>query len=129
MKKDNLTELAKMLKDREQNTPPSVATGVVLKPPPEPRIRLNDVVVLEKENLVFAAHLLKNYERKVRFEDKKASGKTSSAGDPSHTHDVKEIKIDTKMKWTDTLKEDDEVILIPSMDEQMYYVIDKGVRL
>jgi len=85
---DGLTELAKLFKERDSKTPPSISTGIVISPPPEPKIRLNDVVVLGKDQLIFAAGMLSR----------------------------------------DTVVEGDEVIVIPVMDSQMYYVIDKAVK-
>lgn len=55
MEKDGLTRLAMMLKERDPKTPPSITTGFVVSPPPDPRIRLNDIIVLENENLVFTS--------------------------------------------------------------------------
>lgn len=127
MKKDNLTELAKLFKARESVTPPSITTGTVVSPLPNPKIRLNDVIVLEKEHLIFSSSLIDGYERRIKFEDEDA-GVTASAGDPSHAHTISKIEVETKMQWIDTLVSGDEVILIPSMDGQLYYVVDKAVR-
>lgn len=129
---DGLTELARMLKDREPKTPPSISTGVVVAPPPDPQIRLNDTVILYKEHLIFAAHMLADYERAIKFDDTNC-GTTTSVNDggdnaSSHTHEIAELHVDTIMKWKDTIVEGDEVILIPVVDSQLYYVIDKAVR-
>lgn len=123
--KDGFTELATLFKERDQKSPPSVSTGLVISPPPDPRIRLNDVVILHKENLIFAASMLEGYERKLKFSDTNCGQTTVSN---AHSHDIEKINIDTLAQWTDTIGEGDEVILIPVIDNQLYYVIDKAVR-
>lgn len=122
---DGITELAKLLKERNPKSPPSITTGIVIEPPPNPRIRLNDIIILGKENLVFSAHLLKGYERKLRFKETDWGITTTNS---DHNHHVNLKEEDTLVEWTDTIKTGDEVILIPSMDEQTYFVIDKAVR-
>lgn len=124
--KDGLTELAMMLKARDNSTPLSMTTGIVEAIPPEPLIRLNDVIVLDKTMLKFASNLVGGYERKIKFIDENC-GITTSAGDPSHTHDIAILSVDTLMQWTDTLQVGDEVILQPVMDGQLYFCIDKAV--
>ncbi|MGE7838003.1 DUF2577 domain-containing protein [Viridibacillus arvi] len=137
MPDDGLTEFAKMFKDRDNKTPSSITTGIVITPPPEITIKLNDVVVLSKENLIFSAHMLKEYYREadiegeLRFTQSNA-GQTSVAD--AHSHGVETVNIDTnyeakvKITMTDTIQKDDEVILMPTMDQQLYFVIDKAVR-
>ena len=58
MAEDGLTELAKLFKINKNVPSSSITTGFVIAPPPEAQIRLNEVVILDKENLVFATSLL-----------------------------------------------------------------------
>ena len=58
--KDGLTEFAKMLKERNNKTPPSITTGIVITGPPNPHIRLDDVIAPQKERLIFASGVLKD---------------------------------------------------------------------
>lgn len=57
MRQDGLTELAMMFKEREPRKPLTMTTGTVISAPPNPKVRLNDGIVLYKENLVFAASI------------------------------------------------------------------------
>lgn len=125
--KDGLTELAWMFKKNEPKKVPSITTGIVEALPPNPVIRLDKVITLDKSQLIFASNLIEGYERKIKFTDENC-GTTTSAGDPSHTHDIAALNVDTLMQWTDTLAIGDEVIVIPVMDSQMYYVLDKAVK-
>lgn len=125
--KDGLTELAMMFKNNEPKKVPSITTGIVESLPPDPVIRLSPQIAPDKTQLIFASNLISGYERKIKFTDTNC-GVTTSAGDPSHTHDVAVLDVDTLMQWTDTLVIGDEVIVIPVTDSQMYYVLDKAVK-
>lgn len=130
--KDGLTELARMIKQGEPKPSPSITTGIVISPPPDPQIQLNDVIVLGKENLIFAASIVNGYERHLKFIDTNC-GSTSTVNDggdnaSDHSHGIEVINIDTLAQWTDTIKPGDEVILMPVVDGQMYYVLDKAVK-
>lgn len=132
MENDGLTELAGMFKARDKKEAQSITTGIVISPPPEPKIRLDDVIVLGKKRLIFASHLLEGYERRIKFKESNW-GETTSVNDggqgaSTHKHHVNLTNEDTLIEWTDTLEKDDEVILIPVQDSQLYYVIDKAVR-
>lgn len=116
---DSITTLAKILKDKENPKPVSMSTGIVISPPPNAQIRLNDTVILGNNRLVFAAHVLEDYEREIELE-----GDIQITDSPFQTFEAKEVKSKTK----DTLKEGDEVILLPTADEQLYFVVGKAVR-
>jgi len=129
---DAYTEMAQMFKDRDKPKIPSITTGTVVAAPPEIKIRLNEIVVLNKNHLIFSAHVLGGYKRNIKFSQNNAGG-TDTVNDggyqaSSHSHSVS-VDIDTEMEWTDTLQEGDEVILMPTPSEQLYVVIDKAVRL
>lgn len=83
-KKDGLTELALMFRDRENKNPSSITTGIIVASPPTPQIRLNELIVLDSEELVFNSD--------AAYEN------------------------------------GEEVILMPSSDNQLYYVLGKAVR-
>lgn len=134
---DGLTELAIMLKERDNKIPSSMTTGIVISPPPEVQIQLNEVIILKKHHLIFAAHMLKGYirtadiEGDIKFQDTMA-GTTTVAS--LHSHELATVDVDTnyeakiKMTTTDTIGEGDEVILMPTGDDQLYFVLDKAVR-
>ena len=86
MAKDSLTEFALLLKERENQSVPTISTGIVTSLPPSPMIRLSDVILLDNEQLIFAENIVAS------------------------------------------LITGDEVILIPTIDGQLYYVVGKAVR-
>lgn len=116
---DSITTLAKMFRDNENPKPVSMSTGIVISPPPNAQIRLNDTVILGNNQLVFAAHVLEDYEREIELE-----GDIRITDSTFQTFEAKEVKSKTK----DTLTEGDEVILLPTADEQLYFVVGKAVR-
>jgi hypothetical protein len=127
---DQITELASMFKERDNKLPSSMTTGIVITPPPEVSIRLNEVVILYKDNLVFSAHMLAGYKRELQlvFNDENC-GQTNV--ESLHSHTVESLNVDTndtKISTLDTIVEGDEVILMPTTDDQLYFVLDKAVR-
>lgn len=140
---DGISELAKLFKERENKLYFGPQVGTVVNPLPNIQIGLGDKIILTKEHLIIASHILQDYEREFSLEgeiqfSQENPGETDNilVGDHGpHSHTVTNISIDTeyqsigKIKWTDSLKTGDEVILIPATNEQQYYVIDKVVRL
>lgn len=140
---EGVSELAMLFKERDNKVYLGPQTGKVISPLPEIQIALGEKIILTKEHLIIASHILKDYEREFSIEgdmqlSQANAGETStvSVGDHgSHKHTVATLNINTgykstgKIKWTDSLKVDDEVILIPTANEQRYYVIDKVVKI
>lgn len=139
---DGISELAMLFKERDNKYYLGPQIGKVISPLPEIKIALGDKIILVKEHLIISSHILKDYEREFSIEgqiqlSQENAGETDNAsvGDHgSHGHKLASLNLDTqyqstgKIKWTDSLKEGDEVILIPTTNEQQYYVIDKVVR-
>lgn len=130
---DKIAELAVMFKERENQPYMGPQTGVVVSPPPSLTVKLTDKIILDKDHLIIAAHVLAGYQRDIEIPlTSTVSGETSSVtvGDHgNHVHSISSIGITGQLKYTDTLKAGDEVILIPATDIQTYYLIDKVVRL
>ncbi|WLR52470.1 DUF2577 domain-containing protein [Bacillus tianshenii] len=142
---DSITEFAKMFKERDNPVPSGIQIGEVLAPFPEIKIKLNEKVVLGKEELVFSESLLNTYKREVDIKGQiqlsdTDSGTTDSVNDggqgaSSHSHTIRTLDVDTaytakaELLFTDTLVAGDSVIIFPAADEQTYYVMDKAVRL
>lgn len=139
---DGISELAMLFKERDNKYYLGPQIGKVISPLPEIKIALGEKVILVKEHLIIASHILEDYEREfsleghLKFSDSDA-GRTEEAFVSQHgfhMHNIEFIKANTdyqstgKIKWTDSLKKGDEVLLIPTTNEQQYYVIDKVVR-
>lgn len=83
----NIVELAMLFKERDNKQWSGVQVGKVVSGFPGIKIRLGEVILLEKDMLIFASSVVNN------------------------------------------LSVSDKVIVIPSSNEQIYYVIDKVVTL
>lgn len=139
---EGIVELANVIKGVTNQVPrfEGFVIGRVISPPDDLRVSIDEAIILDKTNLIIAAHVLNDYEREfeifegdIQFDDANM-GKTSSSG--GHSHTIESLNVDSqtlkakgKFKWTDTLKVDDLVILIPSENQQMYILIDKAVEL
>ena len=133
---DGITEFAKLFKERDNILYQGPQTGIVLSPPPEIQISIGDQIVLKKNHLIIAAHVLGDYQRENEIvgtiENEGLSGSLTlndmsqslSAGTESGSTTVKGT-----ITYKDTLKTGEEVILIPSTDNQLYFLVDKAVRL
>lgn len=129
---DGITELAAMLQGNKPQPTPSITTGVVVSPPPNAKIRFNEVIVLDNSHLIFSAAMLGGYKRQFKFSDKDC-GTTNSVNDggqgaSSHSHKITTLNVDTEVTFTNTVEVGDEVILMPVNDGQQFYVLDKAVR-
>lgn len=142
-----ITELASIIKNNGQVKPAVESTaafavyiGIVEIAPPEIQVRLNEAVILYKENLIISAAALQNYEREfeiydaeIQFTDSNC-GQTAVASNHSHTIQALNVNSSTlrakgKIKWTDELAIGDKVILVPTQSEDLYILVEKAVEL
>ena len=103
--------------------PQRAQIGVVIAPPPEIEIRLNDIP-LTKKDIYISSYLLSGYTRHVKGETSDKGGGGGYAEYESHRH-----PIDNDETWTDTLRPGDLVSVIPVEGDQLYIITDKVVRL
>lgn len=135
-------EFASVLKGVTKGIPKfeGFIVGKVISPPNDIRISIDEAIILDKTNLIIAAHVLKDYEREFEIFDAEIQFTDENMGNTNtvsnHSHTIQSLSVDSqtlkakgKFKWTDTLKEGDLVILVPSQNEQMYILIDKAVEL
>ncbi|MTI57491.1 MAG: DUF2577 domain-containing protein [Geosporobacter ferrireducens] len=143
---DAISELAMLFKERENILYMGPQLGTVISPPPNIKVGLGDKIILDKEDLILAAHVLDGYQREIEATGITNTGVSSSSGNmsfhltgnpPPQNYTITGFslpagttsKSEGTLKYTDTLKEGDKVILIPSNDNQKYYLVDKAVRL
>lgn len=129
---DGVSELAKMLKEREPIRYRGPIVGTVLSPPPEIKIQIDKNIILDKSHLVIGASILKDCRREFEIKGADITGHTTkmNVGEHGeHDHNIETLDIKGKIKSIDTLKKGDKVILIPSQDEQTYFLIDWAMRL
>lgn len=88
---DGITELAKLLKARDNPQIPSINIGIIISPLPNIEVSLGNKIILNKDHLYISSHIYNHYKN-----------------------------IDETY-----LNANDKVMLIPTSDEQMYYLVDK----
>ncbi|EON70452.1 DUF2577 domain-containing protein [Lysinibacillus sphaericus] len=137
----SIIELARFFKDSAKSVPTfeGFIVGKVISPPPAIQISIDEAIILDKSHLVIAAHVLNDYERKFEIEGEfqfTATDCGSTSANSSHSHSIESLNVDSKslkakgkLKWTDTLKKDELVILVPAGNQQMYILIDKAAEL
>ena len=103
--------------------PQSPQLGIVLAPPPDIQIKLNNIV-LTKKDIYIDEHLLPWYVRHYVGETKYRAGGSGMAAYESHNH-----PIHNDLTLTDTLKVGDLVSVYPLEGDQLYFVESKVVRL
>ena len=137
---DGIVELASLFKERDNQTFMGIQLAKVIKPLPDIQLQIGKDILLEKDDLYISQHLLEGYKRNVKIVGNIDIGnvQTTSVNDggenaSSHSHEVSIKAKSTTITGEQTneayLKAGDYVIIIPTQDEQTYFVIDKGVRL
>lgn len=127
---DPITELALFFKERENVIYQGPQTGFVISPPPEIKISLGDKIILEKEHLVIAARVLAGYHCEAEYQSDMGDLSFHLKGSPpANDYTITNLNVPGTITYTDMLKKGDEVILIPSTDNQTFFLVDKAVRL
>jgi hypothetical protein len=130
-------ELAKMLKERENPKLIGVIIGAVEKAPPELEVRVNSKILLKKHQIVIGEEKVKGYQRKfeVTFDEQSmtVSGSNMSlAGSGPHKHNLLSWMGNGTgtgtIQWTDELKEGDKVILVPTNEHNIFFLMDKAYK-
>lgn len=97
--------------------------GIVLAPPPEIKIKLNNIILTKKE-VYINEHLLPWYKRHYVGLTSNRSGGGGDSAFASHNH-----PINNDLTLTDTLQAGDLVSVYPLDGDQLYFVESKVVRL
>jgi len=146
---NGINQLAKLFKERENKPYLGPQIGKVLTSPPDIKVSLGNSIILEKDRLRIAAHLISQESVGYQTEENSIvlSGDMPGADDDTNnkigtikfydgtpsgkTETIMEININkgTKYEAFYKLLPGDEVILIPSTDEQIYFLVDKVVNL
>lgn len=105
--------------------PMGTQVGIVVTPPPNLTVRMNNIL-LEPKDLYISRYLLPNYTRHVVGETSDKAGGSGEAKYESHRH-----PIDNDETWTDTLQPGTLVAVIPvgGQENQLYIVADSLVKL
>lgn len=115
----------------EDHKPRGPGIGIVLSPPPDIRVKWNDIE-LTKEQLYISERCLVGYRREIRGHIVSATqNRAGGGGDASfasHNHDISN-DYTADIIYTDTLKAGDRVSIFPIDGGQLYILGQKVVKL
>lgn len=127
--KDPYSEMIKLMQQHgSKYNPPSIQLGEVTSISPL-TIHTGDIQ-LNKNNLLVADYLLKDYSRNVSLESTSASGETDlqAVGDHgSHKHGITSVNFQGPLNLEDGLKKNDIVALI-QMDTATFLILCRVVK-
>jgi hypothetical protein len=101
--------------------------GEVVSSPPNIRLRLkrNSKLVIPSKFIIVPEHL-KRHKRRANISSSNVSESMSSAGDPSHTHNITSITLNNaEIEFTDELKVGDRVMVAAIQGGQSFFIIDR----
>jgi hypothetical protein len=123
--------IEQMKKQGATSNPPSVQIGEVISPNPL-TIRIGDLQI-DKDNILIADYLLKDYKRKIKIPEVVATGETNnvSVGDHgTHKHSVDKIGInEVEIIFLDAFKQGDKLAVLSTEDKQTYIILARVVSL
>lgn len=131
MKDNPYSKMIEIMKRQSANSnPPSIQIGEVIEPPPNLIIKVNDLQI-DKDNILIADYLLKDYMREVRTDTmantpskQYVTGTTTVSG--THDHNIKNLTLhNTKVYTEDTLEKGDLLAVMPVYDRQLYIILTR----
>jgi hypothetical protein len=148
-------EVAKMFRKLRNEKPIGTVLGEVINPPPELKISiLEGQIILYPDQLHMTDHLWDDYFRTYKIESEITemtrdiskynytnTTATEKAPPGPHIHGVKTLngsgsdestgnyKAQGNFWFTNTLKKGDLVMLVPAVDEQTWFIVDKARKV
>lgn len=114
-------------KQGASSNPPTLQIGIVIEPPPNLIIRVNDLPI-DKDNILIADYLLKGHRRRITIPEVSTTGETNEAD--GHNHSVDKVGIvDAEVTLLDTLESGDQLAVLPTSDMQTYIIMARVVGL
>jgi Protein of unknown function (DUF2577) len=106
-------EMAKLLKERNNKSFDGFVIGKVISSFPDIKIQIDNNIHLDASHLIFSSHLLEEYKREFKI---------------NGTSNGESYIAEGNIEFTDSIKVNDLIILVPSSNNQSYVVLDKGVK-
>lgn len=129
-----------MFKARDNPEWLGAVTGEVVKAPPELEVKLENKAIVKNHKIIISIEKIIGYKRTYSLEGNITQydfdNTTSSEPVPNHpSHPIPKLsgkgtyQAEGTIQWTDTLKVGDKVLMLPTNEEEYFYLIDKVVRL
>lgn len=136
----SIETLARMLKARDNPLWVGAVTGEVVKAPPQLEVKLENGVIIKNHKIMISIEKIIGYQREFSLKgtinsitiNATTSNKPCSLGATNQHGTIKgngEYETIGTIQWTDTLKVGDKVLMLPTNENEYFYLIDKVVRL
>lgn len=146
--KKAINDLAWLLVTRNNKNWMGAITGEVVKAPPNLEVKIDPKITLKTKNIVISEEKISTYTREfkswgnvdeivINGEIETTSSNTEGGPGP-HNHQHGTIsgtlkgkgtfKLSGTNEWTDDLKVGDMVLLVPTNEHEIFYLVDKVVR-
>lgn len=120
-----------MQKQGSTSNSPTIAIGEVISSNPL-TVKIGDLQI-DKDNILIADYLLKDYKRIVKIPEVPATGETNEVTietHGTHKHSVEKIGInEVEITFLDTFKQGDKLAIIPTSDRQTFIILARVVSL
>lgn len=125
---NGFSKLTQIIRDTGYNKDIDIELATVTAPPPNLKIKIDNMnVELEKDDLIVAERLTK-YKRNIKLITNDLSVNMSSEGYTPHTHDISGMTVNNaEIEFLDELKKDDRIIVASIKDGQLFVILDKAV--
>lgn len=143
---DNYREIAKLVKYSQKNKWAGVVLGTVEVAPPDLQVRVNPKLLLKRHQICVAKEKVIGYTREFKIKGKikeftlenvtiETTSSNTEAGPGPHPHPHGTIEgtmtgqagtfeFDGILKWTDELKVGEQVILIPTNQNSIFFLLN-----
>lgn len=146
--KKAINDLAWLLVTRNNKNWMGAITGEVVKAPPNLEVKIDPKITLKTKNIVISEEKISTYTREfkswgnvdeivINGEIETTSSNTEGGlGPHKHQHGTISgtlkgkgtFKLSGTNEWTDDLKVGDMVLLVPTNEHEIFYLVDKVVR-
>ncbi|AOY76689.1 DUF2577 family protein [Clostridium formicaceticum] len=130
-KKNWDVEISKLFTERNNRQVIGNVVGKVVSTFPNVKVSILDgTVILEKDQLYCCDHVLAGYTREFQSE---SEGDIITHTPPPQIYDahtvMESLEHTGKITYIDTIKVGDEVLLVSTVDEQTWFIVDKITKL
>lgn len=137
---NSISKLAGFFKQRDNHKWLGAITGQVIQAPPNLVVKLQSGITIKKNKILVAVEKLADYSRMFELVgtinsitiNATTSNRPCGKGATNEHGTIKgsgNIEMQGVIKWTDTLKVGDTVLMLPTNNHDYFYLVDRVVML